>query len=215
LLAAYTWSKSIDLSSIDWGGPTSVNTQDPFNVKGDRAPSDYDIPHRFSISSVYQLPYSGKGHRIFGQVLGGWSLSNIITAQSGSRFNPTIQADRANTGRSQRPDRLASGKLEHPTIARWYDVSAFTLPALYTYGNSGRNILLSPRTASWNLGLFKTFQLSRAREGMRLQFRSEFFNLTNTARFGAPVTNIQAANAAQITSAGLPREIQFAAKLMF
>jgi hypothetical protein len=84
---------------------------------------------------------------------------------------------------------------------------------LYTYGNSGINILRGPGLVNWDAGLFKNFQIG---EKLRLQFRSEFFNMLITPHFGVPATNIQAATAGKIlTTVGNPRQIQFALTLMF
>jgi len=106
--------------------------------------------------------------------------------------------------------------LSNPTPADEFDVSAFTVPTLYTYGNAGNNILRSLRTSTWDAGLLRDFKLSKLREGAYLQFRAEFFNFRNTPIFGSPVSDIQAPNAGQILySAGAPREIQFALKLEF
>jgi hypothetical protein len=72
------------------------------------------------------------------------------------------------------------------------------------------------RTSTWDAGLLRDFKLSKLREGAYLQFRAEFFNFRNTPIFSTPVTDVQASNAGQIlSSAGAPREIQFALKLEF
>ena len=118
-----------------------------------------------------------------------------------------------NTGTGQRPDRIADGKLENPTVDRWFDTSAFVSPAQFTYGNAGRNILYGPGRVNFDFSLFKEF---RIKEGMRLQFRTEVFNLLNTAQFDLPNAGIGAANAGTITSiVGTPRQIQLGAKVVF
>ena len=130
-------------------------------------------------------------------------------------FTPTTPLNTANTGRPQRPNRIGDGYLEDRSIAKWFDVSAFAIPDAYTYGNSGRNILDGPGRRLWDIGVYKNFSLHAVRESMRLQFRAEAFNFTNTPAFGNPVANIQAGNAGQILSAGEPRRVQLALKLMF
>ena len=91
-------------------------------------------------------------------------------------------------------------------------MSAFSVPAAYTYGNSGRNILYGPGFFNWDAVVMRNFSV---RERLNLQLRGEFFNLTNTPAFGNPVSNIQAPNAGQILSAGEPRDVQIALKLIF
>lgn len=86
------------------------------------------------------------------------------------------------------------------------------MPGQFTFGNSGINILRGPGLVNWDAGLFKNFRL---RERLRLQFRAEFFNATNTAHFGNPTVNIQSPTAGKILSAATPGQIQFAMKLIF
>ena len=93
---------------------------------------------------------------------------------------------------------------------RWFDTAAFVTPAPLTYGNAGRNILYGPGRVNFDFSLFKEF---RIKEGMRLQFRGELFNLLNTAQFDLPNAAIGAANAGTITGiVGTPRQIQFGLK---
>jgi hypothetical protein len=132
--------------------------------------------------------------------------------QSGLPFTPGIGTDPANTGTSLRPDRLGAGKAADRTLFRDFDTSAFKVPAPFTYGNSGRNILYARGFRNWDFIVVRNFTLP---DNLRLQFRSEFFNFTNTPAFGGPVTNIEAATVGRILSAGEPRDIQFALKLSF
>jgi len=109
--------------------------------------------------------------------------------------------------------RLGSGKLSNPTIARWFDKTAFTLPAAYTYGNSGGNILREDRFENLDLSLFKQFEIT---DRARLQFRAEAFNLTNTPSFSAPDTNTDTVSGGIVTSTiSAARNVQFGLKLIF
>ncbi len=208
-LSSYAFAKSIDNLSSDVQG---FSAQDPNNNNGEKGVSDYDVKHRWVTSFNYQLPFGQSQNRWVSRLAGGWEVGSIFTVQSGLPFTPSISTDQANTGTSLRPNRLASGTLSDPTIRRWFDVSAFAAPALYTYGNSGRNILYGPGFFNWDAVLMRNFAI---RERLRLQFRGEFFNATNSPAFGNPVTNIQAATAGQILSAGEPRDVQVALKLIF
>jgi hypothetical protein len=92
------------------------------------------------------------------------------------------------------------------------------VPAAYTYGNSGGDILRGDYSGTVDISLFKQFSLT---ERMKLQFRAEVFNLPNAAYFNAPAvntpnTNIDVAAGGQITStSNNPRQIQFGLKLNF
>ena len=128
-------------------------------------------------------------------------------------FTPTISGDRANTGvGGQRPDRLGSGEVDDPTVEVWFDRTAFAVPAQFTYGDSGGNILREDSYKTLDFSLFKQFRINTH----RLQFRAEVFNLTNTASFNAPNTAIDTATGGRVTStASSPRQMQFALKYDF
>ena len=103
--------------------------------------------------------------------------------------------------------------MANPTIDRWFDTAAFTTPAQFSYGNSGRNILFGPGRVNFDFSLFKEFRLV---EAVKLQFRTEFFNLFNTPQFDLPNAAVGASNAGTITGiVGTPRQIQFGFKVVF
>src|SRR5579862_406232 len=121
-----------------------------------------------------------------------------------------------NTGTVMRPNRIDHrGKLSHPTIQQWFDVSAFPVPGTYTYGNAGRNILTGPGMKDWDAGLFKSFSLSKLRHEAKMEFRGEFFNATNTPPFGLPDADVQDETAGRVLNSGAPREAQMSIKLAF
>lgn len=107
---------------------------------------------------------------------------------------------------------VARGTVESRTLARDFDPSAFRVPQQFTFGNSGRNILHRSGFRNRDFIVARNFPI---KEALRLQFRGEFSNFTNTPAFGAPVANIQAGNAGQVLSAGDPRSIQLALKLIW
>lgn len=211
LLGAYAWSKSLDNDSLD----SAAAVQNPYNLLDEWGISTYNIPSRFTLSMTYDLPFLKNRHNLLSDTLGGWRVANIITLQSGLPFTPTISTDQANTGRPQRANRIGSGALANPTINEWFNLSAFTLPAQYTYGTSARDILAGPPLRDWDFSLFKTFTLSPAHEGIQAQFRGEFFNFTNTSAFSNPDADIQDPTAGRVLSAGSPREVQLVLKILF
>jgi hypothetical protein len=186
----------------------------------ERAISSFDIPQNLTASVGYELPvgrgkpFLSQANRFTSAALGGWQLQGIVVLRSGRPFTPTISRDVANTGiGGQRPNRIASGKVDDPTIAKWFDKAAFAIPANYTYGNSGADILREDRFKNLDLSLFKQFVFS---ENTRLQFRAEVFNLTNTPSFSAPGTNVDTASGGVVTSTiSAPRNVQFGLKLNF
>lgn len=210
-LVSYTFSKSM----LHQNAPATGG-----NTAWERSLSDFDIPHNLAVSWGYELPV-GRGKRFLNgasgftdALLGGWQIQGIVGARSGRPFTPTISADRANIGiGGQRPDRLRSGKLDNPTVEKWFDTLAFVLPAQFAYGNSGANILREDRFKSFDFSIFKQFRVT---EGSQLQFRAEAFNVTNTPSFIAPNTATDTAAGGRVTStASQPRQIQFALKYNF
>lgn len=214
LLGSYTYSKCLDLGS-------NQNTPIFFGMLHQNyAVCDYDLPQNLAVSSVYELPF-GKGrhfmssaHPIVNGFLGGWEIAGILSARSGLPFTPVISGDRANTGVSnQRPNRTGNGTLANPTPSRWFNVDDFAVPALYTYGNSGRNILRANHLIAVDMTVKKSFAISEAR---RLEIRAEAFNLANHPTFSAPNATIGAAAAGTITSTlNANRTLQAALKLYF
>jgi len=224
LLTAYTLSKSIDEGSYatNSGDASSTQPQDSLNWRAERGLSDFDVRHRFVLSYIYELPF-GKGKRflssktpVVNAIFGGWQINGITTLQSGSPFTPVIANSQANAGSggSIRPNRIGSGKLpsSQQTIYNWFDKSAFVNPAPFTFGNSGRNIVPGPKLVNFDFSLFKDFRIT---EALKLEFRSEFFNIFNTPSFGLPNRNVDTAQAGIITYARDGRQIQFALKLLF
>jgi Carboxypeptidase regulatory-like domain/TonB dependent receptor len=224
LLAAWTWSHSIDNSS----GTGSETIQNSYDLHTDRGNSTFDTRHNVTISSTYELPF-GKGKalltgagKLAQTVAGGWQLNAIATLQTGAPFTVTMLQNTLNTGTGvQWPNRIASGVLSNRTINAWFDTSAFVAPGNFNYGNAGRNALFGPGTDQFDLSLFKNFALGE-NQARRLQFRAEAFNAFNTPQFDNPDARIGFAGAGKITAAGQPplfqrtsREIQLALKLYF
>lgn len=203
---AYTWSKLIDLNSANSGVGF-----DPYDLSHDRGLGDFDSPNVFSMSLVYEIPFMRSAAALPKALLGGWSMTSIITASNGYPFTPGWAGDTGNRGAGSRPDRTCDGNLANPTRERWFDVDCFGVPqGAFAIGNTGRNILRGPRIFNWDFGMYKDFNFA---ENRRLQFRAEFFNFTNTTNFGFPAATINSGAPGVITRAARPRIIQFGMKL--
>ena len=215
-LASYTWSKSIDDASSFFSSAGDANyPQDSRNTRAERGLSNFDLRHRFSLSYSYDLPL-GKG-----RLLGGWQTFGIWTFQTGRPFTVALLSDldNSNTGRSilgfganDRPNVLRNAELAKPTPERWFDTTAFAIPPFGSFGNAGRNILTGPGYQNINVSLIKNAML---REGARVQFRVEAFNLLNHANLGLPDIFVGSPSFGSIQSAGSPRRIQFGVKILF
>ena len=220
----YTYSHSIDTSS------SSSNATDPqfADLNSNRGNSDFDQRHAAVFSWSYKLPF-GRGQRWGAGVgklgdtfIGGWQINNIDNFSTGSPYTPTMGTSNLNTGSGrQRPNRIGSGKLDHPTVGQWFNVADFVAPPAFTYGNSGRNILFAPGTELSDISVVKEVRFNDS--GSRhLQFRAEAFNAFNRPQFNTPNASIGSNGVGSITSAGSAqlfsrssRQVQFAAKLYF
>ena len=206
-LLSYTFSKSItEQNNPSVGG----------NTGREKAISAFDIPHNLATSVGWELPV-GRGKRFLGEaggvtqaLLGGWQVQAILIWRSGRPYTPTIGADRANTGvGGQRPNRIGSGELADPTVDKWFNTADFVLPASFTYGDSGANILREDSYKNLDFSVFKRF-------GNKVEFRVEVFNLTNTPSFSAPATAVDTATAGRVTSTfSTPRQMQLGLKFNF
>jgi hypothetical protein len=221
-LSAFTYGKSInDQPEICCSGPWPQNS---YNLVAEKGLSDFDIRYRWVNSFDYELPF-GRAKRWLNSsrgadlVLGGWHLGGIIQFRSGFPFSPLMGYDPSNTGSNGllRTDRIANGNLPagQRTPDLWFDPSAFPLPTGYTFGNSGKNVLVGPGAKQADLSLRKTFAFT---ESKGLEFRAEFFNAFNHAVFAQPDPYITDGPGATgvITSTVIPqRQLQFGLKFYF
>lgn len=217
-LASYTFSKSIDDGS---GAPTNEFAGLPGDQQSrasQRAVSDFDRPHRFVLSGLYDLPklYGGNSAAMK-RVANGWELSGILTLQSGAPFSVVCVAGSALYNRADYLGGNANvGGSVEDRLNGYFNTAAFAPSCVNAapYGTSGRNILRGPGQKDVDLGVIKFIPI---REKARLEFRSEFFNIFNNVNFANPNNNVVVPGTlAKITAtAAGPRVIQFALKLAF
>jgi hypothetical protein len=227
-LMAYTYSRCIDDGTGESGTITAVLVG-----PGNNGVCNFDLHHNLVFSYVYALPF-GKGRAFMNHlpgwaetVAGGWSVSGITTLQSGLPFTPTISTDQANTGvGGQRPE-LVGQPMVPGNPSCWFYVAAnsacgaiasgatnaFAVPSLYTYGNSGRNILRADGLAQFDFTVQKQFRFT---ESKWVELRGEFFNIFNSPTFSAPTTTINVASGGQVGSTlNAARTIELALKVFF
>ena len=150
-------------------------------------------------------------------MLGGWEVSGIASLFSGGPLgiSSAVNNTFAQAG-GQRPNWTGqSAKLDNPRPERWFDTSQFSNPPAYTFGNAPRTLngLRSDGTRQLDLSLLKTTSIT---EKLRLQFRAESFNITNTVRFAPPNVSQGNPQFGVVSSMGnQPRVLQFALKLIF
>jgi carboxypeptidase family protein len=217
---AYNVSYTLSISRDDASnpGPTESEANVPQNVRnifteaGEWARSSFDHRHVFTASATYQLP----SLRGIAAVVGAWRINGVFLAQSGAPFTVNLGVDQANIGAgpAQRPDQIHGPNLPagQRTPERWFDATAFALPAPFTFGSAPRNSVIGPGFSTTDLSVARTWSVSGSRE---LEVRWEIFNLFNKANFDLPSRIFGTPNFGRIFSAKDPREMQFGVKLNF
>ena len=237
--ASYTWSKSIDTSSTDPGStagsgkPDVPNTGfvvqgDLRNLEANRAVSDFDRTHRFSLSFVYDVPSFGRTGRFFT----GWQLSGFFQAQTGTPYSIFSPEPEVQTAPQYADLVRGSGGLYRLGFGRpglcgsldelsqqGSDITedAFNRDVLCSplgqNGSLGRNVLRAPAQSRFDFGILKSTKLT---ETTSLEFGWDIFNVFNRANFASPDFELGSPDFGRITSTvGGPRVMQFRAKFKF
>jgi len=222
---SYQFSKAMDNASEN-GSPGLVDGARNFNnLSLERSISSHDIPHSFAGAFVYELPF-GQGRR-FGAtaprwidlIAGGWGVSGIYRLGSGLPTRSSTSNNTFSFGGSQQPNisSMDNVRVENRKLERWFNTSAFSLPAPYTFGNAPRwfsNVRFSP-VNNLDLAIVKSFRIT---EKVRAQLRGEMFNAANRPQFGWPDMN-QASNTFgqnnSMAPGASPRNIQFGLRIGF
>jgi hypothetical protein len=219
----YTYSKNLDDEPAGSEGATGVGSFStvPWNLPNrhqmDYGPYLYDSTHHIAISYVYNLPKLAGANPWARGFLGNWEFSGIFTAQSGFPLTIVAGQDRSQTALNndravQTGPAYGAGACKSAPCVNWLIPGSFQLPAIGTYGDTGKGMLRGPNSITWNMGLFKGFPIT---ERWKLQFRAEFFNVFNRANFSNPGTSISGSGFGAIGSAADPRIGQLGLKLIF
>ena len=221
----YTWAHAIDFVSLH----RAAQPQDSTRPDLERASSDLDIRHRFTLSLTYALP----GVKSWAQLLEGWQVNSIVTLQGGTPFSGVdFENDTSLTGEfSDRwnvigdPDSIPNFSTAGPVPVE----QVLSQPAFGNFGNAGRNIFRGPSLKNWDFSLVKTW---KATERVNIQLRAEFFNILNHPNFANPAilfnndlgildtfglvtATPDVAGANPVIGTGGPRNIQFGLKIRF
>jgi hypothetical protein len=212
-LAAYTWSRSLDNAS------SFENSVNPLDPRKSYSPSLFSAPQRLVVSAYWRLPDWQTSSRLR-HVANGWALSTITTLQSGFPIRITSSNDRELMNSFDfespgEPNQVAPFRRQSPETSGGYffDPTAFIDAPLGQIGNAARSICCGPGTTNVDLGIHKLFAV---REGARLEFRAETFNLFNHTQFFNPDGNItDGSSFGQVSRAQNPRLAQLALRLSF
>jgi len=224
VLGSYVYSKSEDTASNDGNSGGANSASNPRNPEADYGPSDFDVPHRFVFSFLWELPFFNSSEGMTRTVLGGWQVGGIVTVQSGTPFSAIVGNNQRSLvgGNGDRTDVIGTEKVlggsQAEQVSRYFDTTAYGLPPLGTFGTAKRNSLRGPGYQNVDLTVQKLFKMSGSRA---LELRFEAFNLLNTVNFNNPF-NVYCDRAAstgcnfgKLTSALDPRIIQLGARFRF
>lgn len=235
--AGYTWSKNIDNVSGSMStdelnatraGQAGANVLNNFPDRRNRAIGDFDRPHRFVVTYSYDIPVPKSGF-FDNEVFRGWSVSGIVTYQSGLPFSVTDSTSGGAFGNAGGGTATLSGQCTNPSqfytsgpigsrLNAYLNLSCFTTApnvpnsagaGATAYGNVPRNWFRGPTQQNWDFSVTKKLAFG---EKHSFQFRTEFFNLWNHPVFRFPsVVNIATPTTfSRITETAVPaRLIQF------
>jgi Carboxypeptidase regulatory-like domain len=187
----------------------------------DYARTSWDRRVTYSQSFIYELPF-GKDklwlqQGIGAAALGGWQVSSVLSADTGTPLFLTASANSLNApGNTQVPNQV---KPFHKlgaigTANPWFDTSAFVQPTTAAYGNTGKNAFSGPGMVTFDAALFRSIPLH---EAVALQLRADAFNALNHPTFANPGVSLTSTTYGEVTgTAGSnPRVLQFAATVSF
>jgi len=218
LQVAYTYSKAIDPTTGNGGNGWDLDSSsNPYNRNYDLGPPVFDRRQVFVTNFIYQIPLlKNSPNHALRTGLGGWELSGIVTAETGSPMNITLGGTAGGNGlptAANRPD--LTGSVSYPkTEGAWFDKSAFSTPTPGDWGTLGYDAVYGPGRDNWNISLFKTFSISEAR-GSRLELRFESLNTFNHVQWNSVDSGFSSGTFGKVTGAADPRTLQLGLKLYF
>jgi outer membrane receptor protein involved in Fe transport len=201
-------------------GSDSGTIENPFDLGRERGRDLTTPTHRFAAAMIYDLPV-GRDRRWLARLpgavdaaIGNWQISVVGYLQSGGYLTPTITVpDPTGTKFTStanrplvtiRPDQLRDPNLDDPSIARWYDITAYGAPPTGRFGSAGRGSIEGPGLNVWHVGVHKRFRLSDRAGASALRVSLTATNVFNQAQYAAPNMNVTPTNAAagQISAIG-------------
>ncbi len=223
----YVWSHNIESVNPDADGQGTA--QDFDNLWEEKGPADNDRRHVASISGTWNIDYYKGSSFVAKQVVNGWTISPIVSLESGTPFTITTGSNKNfDSENANRPDlvpgvRATLDPHRSRSVSRnaWFNTAAFTpngpgvtggIGPGSADGNTPRDYLRAPGYRDVDLAVLRDFHLER---GMAFQIRGEAINVFNLVSLNAPTATLSSGNNAKITGAASPRLIQVGARFTF
>jgi hypothetical protein len=229
--ANYVWAHALTDATFGRSNTTAGILSD--DRQYDYGNSDLDVRQRVTFHASYNLPFAASSHGVAAVLAKGWQANALGYWQTGMPVTVTSGATTANriayinlpNVQSDRPNSTGKTKLSGANANEWFNANAFTAQAIGTPGSEGVNQVVGPTDRRLDFSIDKDFAL---RENLKVQFRAECFNLTNTENYNAPNLQLTSWNSdgtpgtsngfGAISSSAFsenPRQYQFALKLLF
>lgn len=227
---SYTYSKAINFNDDSDSGLT-WNWVPMWGRN--RAVAGFDRTHNLQIYGIYTLPF-GKGQKFAttgfaGALFGGWQLNGLFSDMTGQPFTVGSAGTSLNAPNNTQTADQVKSNVNFPRLvgrgSSYFDPDAFAPVTDVRFGNSGRNLLRGPGLVNLDASVFRNFQIM---EKLRMEFRAEVFNVSNTPAFNNPGAtasgaqrnpdgSIRALNGYTEVVSAQPteRQIRFALKLYF
>jgi hypothetical protein len=207
----YTWSHCIG-PDTSFSHNSGGGYLDPNNRLFDKGNCDSDRRHVLNVTATAETPQFSNG--TLRTLATGWRLSGIYRRSTGSYMTINTGLDRALTGEAgvQRANQILEDPYGDSDSLNYLNPVAFAQPALGTYGNMSPNNIQGPGTWQFDMALSRTFVV---REGQRLEFRGEAFNVTNSLIRMNPTTTLNSNTFGQINTSRDARVMQFVLKYIF
>jgi hypothetical protein len=215
--AYYTFGRALEDLDYQGGGLPAVQNSNKINLE--RGRTSADRRHSFTLSGIFLVDYFENSSPAVRALFNGWTVSAIVTLQSGTPLTISSGLDRNFDGlTNDRADILGDpildgGRPREVLIEQWFDTTKFAQPAIGNDGNSSRSIIDGPGYRNVDLGVFRDMRLVGR---TRLQIRVETTNVFNTVNLQNPGANLNApATFGKIRSARDMRRIQLGARVSF
>ncbi len=228
ILSSYTFAKATDNTPggfcLNGGGQRNCGPDNPLDLNADKGLSDTDVKHRFTLATVYDLPFGNnkkflsKIPKALDYLIGGWQVNNIVILQSGPVFDVTIDGGRVDLIGDPSP--TASQKAQGIRLNK----AAFRAPTRLVFandpsgpkfGNLQRNSFRGDSQEYWDAGLFKNVPFRFINEEAALQVRISVFNVLNHVNRGRPDGDLNSNNFGKDQNEQRRRQLEFGLRFVF
>ena len=218
----YTYSNSRDNASSLSGGGGGTVAQNDKDLAAEWGPSSFDVRHRLTVDFSYEFPFGPNRKWLSkegwaGQIFGGWMLNGNLAFSSGSRYTPRVTGAVGDVAGGVNGTLRANYNgqpiaIDSPTVDRFFNTAAFSVPIVGTYGNATRNMIVGPGSRTFNMSMMKNFTV-RGTRGVSLRVQAN--NVLNEPIWGSIDTVVNSPTFGRVTSVRAMRSVQIILRMNF